>query len=82
MVAARKNTLVFDFSVLPVRPTPEEIENFVCRVVKLDTSSIKNLQLHNLRRCVFIEMRTLEAAENVTVKHNLKHYIEVDSKKI
>lgn len=44
-------------------------------------SAVKSLQLHNLRNCALIEMRSLEAAENLAALHNLQHSMEADQKK-
>lgn len=82
MGTARKNTVVMDFSVLPVRPKPETIEKFLTRSIKLDMSSIKNLQIHNIRNAALIEMRCQQDAENLSASHNLQHTIEANNKKI
>lgn len=82
MSAKRKNTLVIDFSVLPVRPNVENIAIFLGDKLDLDLGSVKSLQIHTIRNCVLIEMHTIEAAEGIADQHNLKHFIEEENIKI
>lgn len=81
MGTTRINTLVIDFSVLPIRPNPGEIEKFLDGNIKLDWTTVKNLQLHNIRNCALIEMGSLEAAEKLAAQHHLKHSMTVEKKK-
>lgn len=43
-------------------------------------TSVKNLQLHTIRNCALIEMRSLEAAERIAASHHLKHSIVAEKK--
>lgn len=56
MSSYRKNTLVIDFSILPKRPPLDQVEDFLKTFIKLDMADVKNVQLHNLKNCVFVEM--------------------------
>lgn len=53
----RKNTLVVDFSILPHRILKEKVEEFLKAVVKIDMADVRNIRLHNLDNCLYIEMR-------------------------
>ncbi|XP_062704062.1 uncharacterized protein LOC134286466 [Aedes albopictus] len=76
MASIRKNTLVVDFNVLPVRPSAADIEKFLSKSLEIEMTSVKNLQLHTIRNCALIEMRTLEAAERLASAHHLKHSMQ------
>uniref|UniRef100_T1DIC9 Putative l1 ele2 orf1-h 1e-20-j 4 n=1 Tax=Psorophora albipes TaxID=869069 RepID=T1DIC9_9DIPT len=77
----RKNTLVVDFSVLPSRPDPSEVEEFVMKQVQLKMSDVKVLQFHNIRHCVLIDMVDKETAYRYQKEHNSKHYMVSNKKK-
>lgn len=80
MNAVRKNTLVVDFDVLPVRPSAGIIKQFLDEKLKLDIGLVKNLQLHTIRNCVLIELCSLDAAESMASTHHLKHTIVSEMK--
>lgn len=80
-VSTRKNTLVIDFSVLPVRPSAGNIEQFLSDKLKIEMATVKNLQVHTIRNCVLIEMRSLEEAERLAASHHLKHAMVEGTKK-
>ncbi|KXJ81090.1 hypothetical protein RP20_CCG021701 [Aedes albopictus] len=72
MASIRRNTLVVDFSVLPSRPDVEKVHQFLERDIELQLSDVKSLQLHNTRKCVFIEMVNNDTALRYQNKHNIK----------
>lgn len=81
MDTTRKNTLVVDFSVLPVRVNVAEVHKFLVNYIQLDITKVKNLQLHSIREQVFIEFGSMDTAEALAASHNLKHSIQVEAKK-
>lgn len=80
MATVRRNTLVVDFSVLPVKPNAADIEKFLRNNLEIEMASIKNLQCHTIRNCTFIEMRDIVAAERVASMHHLKHSMAAGGK--
>lgn len=76
MSSHRKNTLVVDFSVLPHRILTDQVEEFLKDVVKLDMADVRNVQLHNLDNCLYIEMRDAGVPPRLAKKHHLRHYLE------
>lgn len=72
MSGARKNTLVVDFSVLPARPEIGKVQCFLENEIKLQYADIKNIQLHHVRHCVFIEMKSHDIAARYHAEHNCK----------
>lgn len=62
MSIERKNTLVVDFGVLPVRPDVPKIHEFLEKKVQLQLSEVENIQLNSIRNCVFIEVKDSEIA--------------------
>lgn len=76
MASHRKNTLVVDFSVLPKRPILEQVEEFLRDIIKLDLADVKNIQLHNIKNCVFIEMNGAGVAPRLQQQHHLRHFFE------
>ncbi|XP_062704903.1 uncharacterized protein LOC134287254 [Aedes albopictus] len=74
MSTHRKNTLVVDFSVLPRRPVLDQIEEFLKDDLKLDLTDVKNIQIHNIKNCVYIEMNDAGVAPRLQKQHHLKHY--------
>lgn len=76
MSSHRKNTLVVDFSVLPHRILTDQVEEFLKDVVKLDMTDVRNIQLHNLDNCLYIEMRDAGVPPRLAKKHHLRHYLE------
>nr|ABF18121.1 hypothetical conserved protein [Aedes aegypti] len=73
MHSHRKNTLVVDFGVLPKRPAIEQVEEFLQKFVKLDMADVRNIQLHTLKSCVFIEMNDAGVAPRLQKQHHLQH---------
>lgn len=78
---SRKNTLVIDFSMLPVRPNTKDVEKFIRGDLRIKLNIIKNIQVHTIRKCALIEMRTYEIAEKLSISHHLKHFIEAENKR-
>lgn len=72
MGGARKNTLVIDFSVLPVRPDVGKVKQFLESEIKLQYSDVKSIQLHNTRNCVLIEMLSADIVSRYQTEHNWK----------
>lgn len=72
----RQNCVVMDFSVMPAKPKPARIDEFVAEKVQLDWSRVKGLQLNNIMSYVFVKMDSLEAAEDLVEQNNLKHSME------
>ncbi|XP_062699745.1 uncharacterized protein LOC134284680 [Aedes albopictus] len=81
MSTHRKNTLVVDFSVLPRRPKLDQIEEFLKDDVKIDLADVKNIQIHNIKNCVYIEMTDAGLAPRLQKQHHLKHYYIHEGKK-
>uniref|UniRef100_A0A0P6K0Q4 Putative translation elongation factor ef-1 alpha/tu n=1 Tax=Aedes aegypti TaxID=7159 RepID=A0A0P6K0Q4_AEDAE len=73
MSVYRKNTLVVDFSVLPKRPPLEQVEEFLKKFMKLDMADVKSIQLHNLNKCVYIEMIDASVAPRLHKQHHLQY---------
>lgn len=61
--------------VVPVRPKAVEVEKFFQDQLRLDVKSVKNLHLHNVRNCVYIEFHSKESADAFAASHHLKHSI-------
>lgn len=72
MSIIRKNTLVVDLSVLPARPEAGKVHQFLVNEIKLQLSDVKSIQLHNTRKCVFLEMVNNETALRYEKAHNIK----------
>ncbi|XP_039435894.1 uncharacterized protein LOC120417792 [Culex pipiens pallens] len=73
MSAARKNTLVVDFSVLPERPKLDVVQRFVEKGLGIAASDLKSIQLHNIRHCVLIEMADPAAATKIAADNHCKY---------
>lgn len=73
MSSYRKNTLVVDFSGLPKRPSLEKVEEFLKEFIELDMADVRNIQVHNLKNCVFIEMNDAGVAARLHKQHHLRH---------
>lgn len=76
MSSYRKNFLVVDFSVLPKRPPTDQVEEFLRDFVKLDMADVRNLQLHTLRNCVYIEMHNAGLPPRLAKQHHLRYWLE------
>lgn len=72
MAGARKNTLVIDFSVLPVRPDVAKVQQFLEHEIRLQYTDIRSIQLHHSRNCVLIEMKSKEIVARYQSDHNWK----------
>lgn len=75
MANVRKNTLVVDFGVLPVRPEMAKIEQFLYENIKLQLNDVASIQLHSIRNCVLVELISAELALKYQNGNNLKHII-------
>uniref|UniRef100_A0A0P6IUW4 Putative translation elongation factor ef-1 alpha/tu n=1 Tax=Aedes aegypti TaxID=7159 RepID=A0A0P6IUW4_AEDAE len=74
MTSHRRNTLVVDFSVLPSRPVMAQVEEFIKDIIKIDMADVKNIQIHNLKSCVYIEMNDPGVAPRLQKQHYLRHW--------
>lgn len=72
MCSARKNTLVIDFSVLPTRPDVAKVQHFLENELKLNYADVISIQLHHLRNCVLLEMKSYDIASRYQSQHNWK----------
>lgn len=77
----RPNTIVVDFSVLPIRPEAAKVHKFIMEELKLQLSEVKQIQFHHIRKCVFIELTSIEAACRYETEHNLTHFFWCGDKK-
>lgn len=75
MGVKRENTLVIDFSVLPKRPEPSAVHKFMCSELKLNNDDIVNVQFHNLRNCVYVEMVDIDTARGYQNTNHLQHHV-------
>ncbi|XP_062551007.1 uncharacterized protein LOC134215968 [Armigeres subalbatus] len=73
MSSNRRNTLVVDFGVLPNRPTLEQVKEVIEVDLKLKMVDVRNIQLHNLRNCVLIELNDAGLALRLQKEHHLRH---------
>lgn len=80
MYGVRKNTLVIDFSVLPIRPEIGKVQSFLEKDIKLQYADVRSIQLHHLRNCVLIEMVSCEIAFRYQSDHNLKRTMLCNNK--
>ncbi|XP_039442631.1 uncharacterized protein LOC120423036 [Culex pipiens pallens] len=71
----RRNAVVIDYNVLPVRPDIEAVSKFISNDLQLDLKRVKNLQLNNSRNHVIIELGSPEEASDLAERHNLKHKV-------
>ncbi|XP_065083851.1 uncharacterized protein LOC135706214 [Ochlerotatus camptorhynchus] len=71
--AKRENTLVVDFSVLPKRPDASAVQKFMYGKLKLDIVDTLNIQFHNVRNCVYVEMVDAATAKRYFASHHLQH---------
>uniref|UniRef100_A0A8D8FUZ7 (northern house mosquito) hypothetical protein n=1 Tax=Culex pipiens TaxID=7175 RepID=A0A8D8FUZ7_CULPI len=77
----RQNSLVLDFNVMPVIPELGTIQRFLQQQIKLDLSSVRNLQVNVSRNQVIIETTTPEQATCIAKNHNSKHFIVHEKKR-
>lgn len=75
MATVRKNTLIVDFSVLPMRPEVAKVQKFLCENMKLQLKDVKTIQLQHIRHCVLIEMASANLAKQYQNEHNCQHVI-------
>lgn len=80
MGTRRRNTVVVDVSIMPVRPKPAVVKRFLEEKIQLDMMQVKSIQLHNVRNNTLIEMYNAEAADLLAEEHNLKHSFEHNNK--
>lgn len=79
MGAKREHTLVVDFSILPKRPDPSDAEKFIFGELKLDLSDVTNIQFHNVRNVVYIEMVDDATAVQYHNDHHLRRIMKLDN---
>lgn len=72
MYSVRKNTLVVDFNVLPVRPDVGRVHHFLENEIKLNIADVNSIQLHHTRNCVYIEMKDRDIALRYEKAHNIQ----------
>lgn len=77
----RPDTLVVDFGVLPARPDAAIVHDFLMEAINLQLADVKQIQFHNIRKCVFIQMTSFEVACRYEEEHNLKHAFPFKGKK-
>lgn len=80
MGTERINTLVVDFSVLPKRPDASAVQKFMYGELKLDLADAVNIQFHNVRNCVYVEMVDAATAKRYFTSHHLRHTMQCDKK--
>ncbi|XP_065081393.1 uncharacterized protein LOC135703965 [Ochlerotatus camptorhynchus] len=80
MGAKRENTLVVDFSVLPKRPDASAVQKFMYGELKLDTADASNIQFHNVKNCVYVEMVDAATAKRYFASHHLQHTRQCEKK--
>lgn len=80
MANVRKNILVVDFSVLPVRPDAANIEKFLCEKIKLQLKDVAMIQFHTIRNCVLIELSDADLAKKYHDAHNMRHVVAHEGK--
>lgn len=66
----RQDSLVIDFSVMPAVPDLERIKYFLENQVKLQLSSVRNLQVNVSRSQVIIEMASPKKKANSIIYLN------------
>ncbi|XP_039430295.1 uncharacterized protein LOC120413478 [Culex pipiens pallens] len=69
----RRNAVVLDFNVMPIKPDIETVSKFIAKGLTLDLKRTKNLQFNNSRNLVIIELGSPEEASVLADQHNLKH---------
>ncbi|EDS27649.1 malate dehydrogenase [Culex quinquefasciatus] len=67
--------LMLMLNVMPVVPELGTIQNFLQQQIKLDLSSVRNLQVNVSRNQVIIETTTPDQAFAIARDHNSKHFI-------
>lgn len=72
MSGVRKNTLVVDFNVLPIRPDVGSVQHFLDNEIKLNLADVNSIQLHHTRNCVYIEMKGNDIAQRYEKAHNVQ----------
>lgn len=78
MTRYRKNSFIVDFSVLPKRPTIEQVSEFLFKQLELDMSKVKNLQPSISKSQVIIEMERAELVEQIVADHDQQHRLQLD----
>lgn len=78
MPGYRKNSFVIDFSVMPVRPKLNVVQDFIFAKMSLDMSVVKNLQTSITKSQVIIEVDSAATAENIIIQNSLKHSVEYE----
>lgn len=81
MSIVRKNTLVIDLSVLPARPDAGQVHQFLENEIKLQLSDVRSIQLHNSRKCVYIEMVDHDTAVRYQKAHNIRRIFVFNNKR-
>lgn len=76
MPVSRKHCVVLDTSILPSLPSIPEIKKFLDEKLKIDMTTVKSLQLHNIKNVINLVMHNEKSAVNLASKHNLKHCME------
>lgn len=72
MSSVRKNTIVVDFNVLPVRPDIGKVQHFLENEIGLNLADVNSIQLHHTRNCVYIEVKDHDIALRYEKANNLK----------
>lgn len=72
----RQNCAVIDFSIIPAKPKPSRVHEFIIGKVQLDWAQVKGLQLNNVMSCVFLKMDSPESVEQFVENNNMKHTME------
>ncbi|XP_038116775.1 probable transcription-associated protein 1 [Culex quinquefasciatus] len=72
----RRNAVVIDYNVLPVRTDIESVSKFIINNLELDLKKVNNIQLNNSRNHVIIELGSPEEAWDLAEQHNLRHKVE------
>lgn len=80
MHGVRPNTLVVDFSVLPIRPEIGKVQCFLENEINLQYADVRSIQLHHIRNCVLIEMASSEIVCRYQAEHNLKRTMRCSNK--
>ncbi|XP_065090360.1 uncharacterized protein LOC135711413 [Ochlerotatus camptorhynchus] len=80
MGTKRENTLVVDFRVLPKRPDASAVQKFMYGELKLDIADALNIQFHNVRNCVYVEMVDTATAKRYFASHHLQHTMQCEKK--
>lgn len=79
-MARRINTFRIDYSMIPKKPSFEEVHEFIATVIGLKREEVERIQCSRTHGCAFVKTTDLAIAQRVVEENDNKHEIEVEDK--